>query len=368
MRILVIEDERYIRENIVDILRFNDYEVVDAANGAAGLQVARQTKPDLIVCDIMMDGVDGYSVLRTVRDDPEMTMTPFIFLTALADHKSLRQGMAAGADDYIIKPFTPDELIEAINVRMARQHTVVEETSRRNEAARREMVNTIVQEINGPLTSVNAVLDIVAERRDYLTSGELQEMLDTASYGSRRISHLLDQMAFLIQLESGRLSYESVQMHGKVMNLYDLITTAINPARTFALYTSSQDKDVDIQITPPDELLVLCQTNALRYAIAEVISNAIAYSPNAGTIRIQHWQDNQTAWLSVEDQGCGIDADWLHQFIEYRRGLDTVNETTKGMGLSLVYGIVLAHGGELQINSEPDKGTQVCIAIPLIAD
>jgi diguanylate cyclase len=119
--ILVIEDERTIRLNIIKILEFKGYQVLSAADGKAGIDLARQYLPDLVLCDIMMPEMDGYGVLAEIRRDQEIGNTPFIFLTAKADIADLREGMNLGADDYVPKPFTSDGLVKAIEVRLTKQ-------------------------------------------------------------------------------------------------------------------------------------------------------------------------------------------------------------------------------------------------------
>jgi EAL domain-containing protein (putative c-di-GMP-specific phosphodiesterase class I)/CheY-like chemotaxis protein len=113
-KILVIEDEESVRENLIDLLEAENFEVVAAANGKIGLDMAVSEYPDLILCDMMMPELDGYGVLKALRQDPLTSTIPFIFLTANAAKSDFRQGMNMGADDYLTKPFTRTELLNAI--------------------------------------------------------------------------------------------------------------------------------------------------------------------------------------------------------------------------------------------------------------
>lgn len=123
-KILVIEDEEFVRENIVELLDAEGFEVFDAENGLQGVDLARLKLPDLILCDVMMPGLDGFGVLSALRKDSIMGAIPFIFLTAKAAKSDFRQGMELGADDYITKPFTRSELLGAISTRLQKQATV----------------------------------------------------------------------------------------------------------------------------------------------------------------------------------------------------------------------------------------------------
>lgn len=119
-RILVIEDTPEIRNNVLDFLEAEDFEVMSASNGREGVKLAKNNHFDLILCDIMMPELDGYGVITELRQDPNTADIPFIFLTAKGERSDLRMGMNLGADDYLTKPFTPGELLEAITARLHR--------------------------------------------------------------------------------------------------------------------------------------------------------------------------------------------------------------------------------------------------------
>ena len=119
-KILVIEDETEMRRNITTLLRYYDYEPVAAESGRAGVEAARREKPDLILCDVMMPGLNGYSVLQTLQTDAALARIPFIFLTAKGEKDDLRSGMNLGADDYLTKPVANADLVRAIEARLRR--------------------------------------------------------------------------------------------------------------------------------------------------------------------------------------------------------------------------------------------------------
>ncbi|NEQ67010.1 MAG: diguanylate cyclase [Symploca sp. SIO2D2] len=124
--ILVIEDQQAIRTNLLKLLNHVGFQTIGAENGLEGVELATNHLPDLIVCDIMMPDMDGYDVLQEMLQDPETARIPFIFLTAKADKSDIRQGMNLGADDYLTKPFTSDELIDTVMARLAKQETVTQ--------------------------------------------------------------------------------------------------------------------------------------------------------------------------------------------------------------------------------------------------
>lgn len=123
-KILIIEDELPIRANILELLEAEDFEVLEAANGQEGVNLAKQHQPDLILCDIMMPILNGYEVLKLLQEDSETAIIPVILLTAKADNLDIRRGMQLGADDYLTKPCTPDELLQAVEMRLAKQQAL----------------------------------------------------------------------------------------------------------------------------------------------------------------------------------------------------------------------------------------------------
>src|SRR5436189_1248048 len=119
-KILLIEDEPEMRRNIATLLRYHEYETIEAENGRKGVELARREKPDLILCDVMMPELDGYGVLQALQQDAGLALIPFVFLTAKGDKDNLRSGMNLGADDYLTKPVANAALVQAIETRLRR--------------------------------------------------------------------------------------------------------------------------------------------------------------------------------------------------------------------------------------------------------
>lgn len=134
--VLVIEDERTVLENVVEILQMEGFQTLEALNGGEGLSVAQHNQPDLIVCDIMMPIMDGFTALEKLRSDSRISHIPFIFLTAKVTEDDQRLGRDLGADDYLTKPFTREGLLKAIELRHGKHHSLSEmELERRSKAA-----------------------------------------------------------------------------------------------------------------------------------------------------------------------------------------------------------------------------------------
>ncbi len=196
--VLVIEDEAPVRENIVDILTYEGFEVIDAANGEQGITLAREQQPAIIVCDIMMPEVSGYDVLQALRKESGTATIPFIFLTARAGRDDMRQGMELGADDYLTKPFQPPELVAAVRARLEKQH--IQEQQRRQrisqrlllaqEETRRLIAGELHGEVGALLTGLKMLLGMSRRRPPEEMKARLNEGLALVNELSSCITEL----------------------------------------------------------------------------------------------------------------------------------------------------------------------------------
>ncbi len=143
-RILLIEDNKDIRENTAEILALAQYTVLTASNGKEGVEMAQKEKPDLIICDIMMPVLDGHGVLHLLSKNEDTASIPFIFLTAKAERSDFRKGMEMGADDYLTKPFDDVELLNAIESRLKKNEILKKEFTKNVEG-----INEFINEANG---------------------------------------------------------------------------------------------------------------------------------------------------------------------------------------------------------------------------
>lgn len=201
VQILVIEDDKLLLENILMMLRFEGYEALGAPNGTIGLALARKHLPDLIVSDILMPHLDGYGVLKELRNDPATHMIPLIFLTAKTDRDAQRQGMVLGASDYIIKPFDFEDFLAAIKARLARKHTVHEPFEQQMAALRQSIVFALPMELREPLEAILTRAQRLRQHASALAPTDIydnaRKMMDKAELLERHLENYL----LFVQLE-----------------------------------------------------------------------------------------------------------------------------------------------------------------------
>jgi signal transduction histidine kinase len=365
-KILVIEDEHALLHDMVEMLEYSSFEVSGTKDGYEAIEFAQTHNPDLILCDIMMPTVDGYEVLRLLRENPSTAGIPFIFITAKADRDSMRQGMTLGADDYLTKPFTFQELITAINTRLQRQQDVMEVAESRVDTLKQQLARMVTHELRTPLVSMTTVLKVISRQLGQLSQTELQEMLDTLEAGSNRLSHRVEQLVFTSQIETGLLSQAAIEANGVPMQMWEMLTAATNLARRFAY---QQPPNVNLNMQHRDrDAQVRCNPAALKQAFAELIANALVFAKPDGTVNVTQWRANGNIWVSITDNGSGIPPGKLAVALEEFQQIDRENREQQGigMGLPLAKRIIEIHSGKLEIQSIVGKGTQVVIGLPIV--
>ncbi|NBX59474.1 MAG: response regulator, partial [Opitutaceae bacterium] len=200
MKILIIEDELEIRETLRDLLELNGHTVLVAIDGPMGVNLAAE-QPDLILCDIGMPGMNGYQVITAIKALPAGQDIPFVFLTAWADREHQRQGMTLGADDYITKPFTQSDILDAIAARMQRLRPLRERIlallADRRVVAQANWANELLPPFNG----IMGGLEMIEEAADYIKPAELKDLLKIIRTNAHQQFALSRKLALHYELE-----------------------------------------------------------------------------------------------------------------------------------------------------------------------
>src|SRR6266567_4441083 len=200
-RILVIDDEEWWREMVHLALTQKGYEVIEAANGALGIEVARKVLPDLVLCDVNMEKVDGYLTLSSLRNEAATASVPFILMTGLADHAGMRHGMELGADDYLPKPFSIEALYAAVDARLKKAQAVRLEAEKKLSDLRDNISLMLPHELRTPLNGILAYGEILTAEAATLQPGEIAEMGQVIHQSGRRLERLIENFLIYAQLE-----------------------------------------------------------------------------------------------------------------------------------------------------------------------
>ncbi len=362
--ILIVEDEAPLREQIVEILELEGYRVDEAENGGIALGLLQHIKPDLVVCDIAMPDYNGYQILEHIRNDQRLARTPFIFVTARAERTDIRKGMEYGADDYLTKPFTHDELLSSIKSRLARFDSLKTKGDEVLESAKKKLTHMVVHELRTPLISMAMAHEVISKKLDDLSTEDMRDLLQMMQSGNQRLQHVVEQMVFFTRLNTGVLNQEIVKENGRSVELESLIRDGIEAGRKYGY--RNQDAAIKRLKNKP-RATIHCIAKALSFAFAELITNALIYSPEGADVIIQEQLDDDCIYISILDSGPGFSTGRLEKASLPFEQIDRENQEQQGMGMGipLAIKIVEVHGGTLRIQSTSKGGTKVIVMLPL---
>jgi two-component system, NarL family, response regulator NreC len=339
-KILVIEDELHIRDNICELLGFEGFEVQGASNGLDGLHQARTWLPELIICDIMMPELDGWAVLEELRRDSLTATIPFIFLTAKATRHDMRTGMERGADDYLTKPFSNTELVQAIRTRLER-HAVIE-TQRLRTLSQRLLAMQeserfqVARDLHTEANQILAGLKMVLESSHRLPQDANRAKLDEALGLVGNLAAALNGLSFDLR----PMALDDLGLLPALTQFFDHYTarTTIHVRFRHAGLLHRFQSDIEV---------------AAFRIVEEALTNVEQHT-TVGEVQVQVWHDERMLHLRVEDQGSGFD-------------LDATLMRSDVVGLTRMHGRAALVGGRLSIESRLHRGTTVYAAFPASA-
>src|SRR6266850_2709797 len=209
-KILVIDDESWLREMVQLALSQKGYDVIEAGNGSTGIEVAQKELPDLILCDVNMEKLDGYHTLSSLRNVQSTASIPFILMTGLADNAGMRHGMELGADDYLPKPFTIDALYAAVEARLKKTQALRQEAEKKLADLRDNISMMLPHEMRTPLNGILAFGEILASEAATLPPEEVADMGRTIHDSGKRLERSIENFLIYSQLELLRADPQKV--------------------------------------------------------------------------------------------------------------------------------------------------------------
>lgn len=349
-KILVIDDQSYVVDMISYILSANGYEVVEAHGGAEGLEKAKAVAPELILCDVMMPSVNGYDVLREVRNDPHIGPTPFIFLTAQSDHSDVRTGMDQGADDYLIKPFNEKDLLGAIQARLDKHESVQSAFDQKIDLLRQGLSTVLPHELRTPLTLILAHSSLLIDSYAELDREALLESLHAIHKSGERLHRVMENLLVYVELQGDRtLPLEQPQEAD--------VTSIIRQAAL--VRAGYHDRIADLKLDLEEDGARIHPFH-LRKVAEELIDNAFKFSSKGSEVSVRTVREEESFCLQVMDRGRGLSASELRRADAYVQfGRDRYEQQGLGFGLALADRITRLYNGQIRIESGNGKGTSV---------
>jgi two-component system, sensor histidine kinase and response regulator len=359
--ILVIDDQEMLREELLQILRLERFQVLAAENGQEGLELARVHQPDLILCDVVMPVMDGHGVLQALRDDPTTARIPFIFLTGKTDKFELRKGMKLGADDYLTKPFSRTELLEAIAAQFRKQEAIEQSLQHKLDSLRSSITLSLPHELHTPLTAIIGMADLLMDDDNTFTKLEVQEMLYAIHESAERLYKLTQN--FLLYAELELMLADAQRVAG--LRQEAICAQAATAIATIATKQAKQcNRQADLQLTLQDGVVPVPE-HRLQKIATEIIDNAFKFSEAGTPVTIAIYVENNHFVLSVSDRGRGMTTqqiDSVGAYMQFERRL--YEQQGSGLGLIIAKRLTELYGGQLSIESAPNQ-TTVKVMLPI---
>jgi signal transduction histidine kinase len=363
--VLVVEDHEPLLTAIKGVLESEGYAVLIAADGEQGLQVMEGATPDLIVADIMMPKMDGYTFYEQVRANPEWVHIPFIFLTAKAEREDILKGKALGAEDYLTKPFDPEELLVAVRSRLARAGAIREATTTEFEELKKQIVTVLSHELRTPLTYIIGYTDLALDDLSSLSAERLQEMLEKVKKGGDRLTRLVEDFLCLIQLDTGQAAEEAKRLTEVHSGLGEIVEEVVQQWQERAAF---REVVLETEVQPDLPPVRLCKP-FFTDSLGRLLGNAIKFSPEGGNkVRVTARQADGWVEVGVVDQGVGIPPEEIeHLFERFRQiGREELEQQGTGLGLAITRELIQLQGGDILVESALGEGSTFTIRLPVV--
>jgi signal transduction histidine kinase len=364
--ILIVDDIVDNLHMLADMLEVQGHEVHIAMSGTEALEFMEKQKPDLILLDIQMPGMDGYEVCKRVKANENTTDIPVIFLSALNEISDIIKGFDVGGVDYVSKPFQFREVLARVDSQLAvsqqrKEIEALREHDRQQFNALADLKDKFIQgtvhDLKNPLTGVLLYSQMMTAAPPE-TKDEIIKIGQGIEQSARKMQRLVTDILDLAQIQVGN------QLHLIEMNIQPVLERVIKNFEILA-----QDKNINLSLEVPDETVRLAvNENYFERIFDNLISNAIKYTPEGGDVRLILQLYKTHVEIIVEDNGLGIPEDDMPRLFEafYRvRKTTHKKENGSGLGLSIVAAIVEEHHGRIEIESVEGEGSRFIVSMPV---
>lgn len=360
-RILVIEDDKILRRNIVGLLGNEGYAVSEAGDGLSGLKAAQELTPDLVICDIIMPEVDGYEVLARLRQNETTATVPFIFMTALGDKADMRQGMEAGADDYISKPYSRSELLAAVASQLAKKSSIDRHYQKNLDKLRKSLALALPHEFITPLSNILSYSELILEDPAAVETAELTKMVGRINNSARRLQRLIGNFLLYAELEATLTNLEKISK----WRTGSTLSTALVITNLAKLKAQQARREKDLALNLQDAPVQIGE-EWLNKLLTELVDNAFNYSAAGTPVQVGSVREDEWLEISVRNTGRGMTAEQIGAigaYMQFER--EFYEQQGTGLGLIIAKRLTELHGGTFHLQSTPGQQTIVKVTLPV---
>jgi len=360
---IVLADDNADMRDYVGRLLAAEYHVIAVADGEEALRASVERKPDLVLTDVMMPKLDGFGLLQALRADPGTVSIPVVMLSARAGEEARVEGLQAGADDYLIKPFSARELLARVSGTLALAKARREAADVLKEADRRkdEFLATLAHELRNPLAPIRNGLQIMR-----LASGRPAVIEQARGMMERQVRQMVRLIDDLLDLS--RISRGKVELRKERTELAAVLRNAVETSRPL-IEQAGHELTVAV---PGEPIFVDADVVRLSQVFSNLLNNAAKYTDQGGRVWLNAERRESTVVVSVRDNGVGIPAPMLPHVFEMFTQVDRSLERTQGglgIGLSIVKRLIEMHGGTVEARSGGHgQGSELVVELPLLPD
>jgi len=360
-RILAVDDTPDNLILVETILESEGFEIDLVADGLSALQQIIESPPDLILLDVMMPGIDGYEVTRRIRSNTELPYIPILLITAFTE-SSVVEGLDAGADDFIRKPFDTDELLARVRSLLRLKHSLDEQQKMARQ--REDFVSRMTHDLRTPLVASDRMLNLFQQEIFCKISPEMKQAIAVMIRSNHNLTQMVNNLLEVYRIEAGKktLNSETCNLAEMLIEVVEELNPIANDkGLTLKVDTSALEKlGENAGIVTGDRL-------ELRRVFSNLIGNAIKFTDTGGIeariFESAENNDKNLVTIEIEDTGYGIAAeDQATIFERFRQGRN--KRAGSGLGLHLSRLIVEAHGGAIELFSEVGKGSVFTVRLP----
>jgi signal transduction histidine kinase len=363
-RILAVDDDRINLRIIGGILRHEGYEIAEASSGEQALEVYATFQPNLVLLDVMMPGIDGFTTCRTLKKTYGDKCAPVIFVTAKSEADDVVMGFDAGGVDYLTKPFRPKEVVARIRTHLSNQQLVeqqkllVSQLSKAN-ADKDRFLGMCAHDLRNPLSSIRGLAELLDEDAVGPMTGEQKEIIQTIHGASQSMLQLVNELLDVATIEGGHLKLDRLPT-----SMAEIVERSVHLSNMEA---GKKNTKIEMVKTNGDPIVDV-DRNKMRQVVDNIISNAVKYSPKGSIITVVIHANADVAGFAVRDNGPGIPDSERHLlFKDYGRlsAKPTGGEKSTGLGLAICRKIVEAHNGTIGVENIPGRGAEFIVSLPI---
>lgn len=360
-KLLIIEDDESLRTSLLDILCSEGFEVLAAPNGMSALESVPIFLPDLIISDVSMPEMDGYELLSELAKNEATATIPFIFLTGHSERNYKRKAMELGADDFLIKPFSVDELLLTIDARLKKSDKVKHASDERIKSITKSISFSLPHELNTPLSGIIGFSEVMMNEADFMSHEEVREMAGFINESSLRlkktISKYLNYSKLQVLLNDPNERISLLKSDSIISN--ELVEAVLNKEK----FDKSRFDDLVVDI---ESAIVFINGDYLALLMSELIDNAFKFSRQGSKVLVKGKKGINVYWLTIYDKGRGMSSRQLSEigaFVQFNR--EMFEQQGSGLGLAIVKSIMGIFDGNIRFTSQQGLGTTVTLELKL---